>query len=328
MTTLVTGASGFVGAAVARQLLAQGHEVRALVRPGGDRRNLQELALSLVEGDLGDPDSLRRAVAGCEWLFHIAADYRLWVPDPQAMLRVNVAGTETLLKLAGDAGVKRIIYTSSVAALGLNQDRSPADEETPARLENMIGHYKRSKFIAEQAVRKLVATQGLPVVIANPAAPLGPRDVKPTPTGRIVLDTLRGKMPAYVDTGLNVVHVDDVARGHLLAFEKGEPGERYILGGENMTLKAILDAVCACAGLAPPRIRLPRAPLYPVAWLAEGWAKLSGTTPPVTVDSLRMAGKFMHFSSAKARQALGYQPRPARHAIEDAVAWFRDNGYC
>ena len=328
MTTLVTGASGFVGSAVARQLAAQGHEVRALVRPGGDRRNLQGLALSLVEGDLGDPDSLRRAVAGCEWLFHVAADYRLWVPDPSAMLRVNVAGTETLLKRAGDAGVKRIIYTSSVAALGLNQDRSPADEETPVRLEDMIGHYKRSKFLAEQAVRKLVATQGLPVVIVNPAAPLGPRDVKPTPTGRIVLDTLRGKMPAYVDTGLNVVHVDDAARGHLLAFEKGEPGERYILGGENMTLKAILDAVCACAGLAPPRIRLPRAPLYPVAWLAEGWAKLSGTTPPVTVDSLRMAGKFMHFSSAKARQALGYQPRPARHAIEDAVAWFKDNGYC
>lgn len=328
MTTLVTGASGFVGAAVARQLLAQGHEVRALVRPGGDRRNLQGLALSLVEGDLGDPDSLRRAVAGCEWLFHIAADYRLWVPDPQAMLRVNVAGTETLLQRAGDAGVKRIIYTSSVAALGLNQDRAPADEETPVLLENMIGHYKRSKFIAEQAVRKLVATQGLPVVIVNPAAPLGPRDVKPTPTGRIVLDTLRGKMPAYVQTGLNVVHVDDVAQGHLLAFEKGAPGERYILGGENMTLKAILDAVCACAGLAPPRIRLPRAALYPVAWLAEGWAKLSGTTPPVTVDSLRMAGKFMHFSSAKARQALGYRPRPARHAIEDAVAWFRDNGYC
>lgn len=328
MTTLVTGASGFVGSAVARQLAAQGHEVRALVRHGGDRRNLQGLALSLVEGDLGDPDSLRRAVAGCEWLFHVAADYRLWVPDPSAMLRVNVAGTETLLQRAGDAGVKRIIYTSSVAALGLNQDRSPADEETPVRLENMIGHYKRSKFLAEQAVRKLVATQGLPVVIVNPAAPLGPRDVKPTPTGRIVLDTLRGKMPAYVDTGLNVVHVDDAARGHLLAFEKGEPGERYILGGENMTLKAILDAVCACAGLAPPRIRLPRAPLYPVAWLAEGWAKLSGTTPPVTVDSLRMAGKFMHFSSAKARQALGYQPRPARQAIEDAVAWFRDNGYC
>lgn len=328
MTTLVTGASGFVGSAVARQLLAQGHEVRALVRPGGDRRNLQGLALSLVEGDLGDPDSLRRAVAGCQWLFHIAADYRLWVPDPQAMLRVNVAGTETLLKQAGDAGVKRIIYTSSVAALGVNPDRSPADEETPARLENMIGHYKRSKFIAEQAVRKLAATQGLPVVIVNPAAPLGPRDVKPTPTGRIVLDTLRGKMPAYVDTGLNVVHVDDAARGHLLAFEKGEPGERYILGGENMTLKAILDAVCACAGLAPPRIRLPRAPLYPVAWLAEGWARLSGTTPPVTVDGLRMAGKFMHFSSAKARQALGYQPRPAREAIEDAVAWFKDNGYC
>lgn len=183
MTTLVTGASGFVGAAVARQLLAQGHEVRALVRPGGDRRNLQGLALSLVEGDLEDPDSLRRAVAGCEWLFHIAADYRLWVPDPQAMLRVNVAGTETLLQRAGDAGVKRIIYTSSVAALGLNQDRSPADEETPTRLKNMIGHYKRSKFIAEQAVRKLAATQGLPVVIVNPAAPLGPRDVKPTPTG-------------------------------------------------------------------------------------------------------------------------------------------------
>lgn len=328
MTTLVTGASGFVGSAVARQLAAQGHEVRALVRHGGDRRNLQGLALSLVEGDLGDPDSLRRAVAGCEWLFHVAADYRLWVPDPSAMLRVNVAGTETLLKRAGDAGVKRIIYTSSVAALGVNRDRSPADEETPVRLEDMIGHYKRSKFLAEQAVRKLVATQGLPVVIVNPAAPLGPRDVKPTPTGRIVLDTLRGKMPAYVDTGLNVVHVDDAARGHLLAFEKGEPGERYILGGENMTLKAILDAVCACAGLTPPRIRLPRAPLYPVAWLAEGWAKLSGTTPPVTVDSLRMAGKFMHFSSAKARQALGYQPRPARQAIEDAVAWFRDNGYC
>ena len=328
MTTLVTGANGFVGSALARQLLQRGHEVKALVRPGSDRRNLENLDIALVEGDLTDAASLKRAVDGCRVLFHVAADYRLWIPDPERMYRTNVDGTRELLRAAADAGAGRIVYTSSVATLGINPDRTPADETTPVALADMVGHYKRSKFLAEQAVRELVEEQGLPAVIVNPSTPVGPRDVKPTPTGRIILDTLRRKMPAYVDTGLNIAHVDDVAAGHLLAFDRGEPGKRYILGGENLSLKTILGIICNHTGLTPPRLRLPHNAVYPFAWLAEKWALVSGKEPFATVDGVKMAKKFMYFSSARAQQELGYDPRPARLAIEDAINWFRENGYC
>ena len=328
MSTLVTGANGFVGSALARQLLQQGHEVKALVRPGSDRRNLEQLDVHLVEGDLTDAASLTRAVRGCSSLFHVAADYRLWIPDPERMYRTNVDGSRDLLRAAADAGVSRMVYTSSVAALGINRDRSPAHEATPVSLADMVGHYKRSKFLAEQAVRELAEEQGLPVVIVNPSTPVGPRDVKPTPTGRIIVDTLNGKIPAYVDTGLNVAHVDDVARGHLLAFERGEPGKRYILGGEDLPLQAILEIICDYAGRRPPRLRLPHNAVLPFAWLAEQWARVSGKEPFATPDGVKMAKKFMYFSSALAQQALGYEARPARLAIEDAIDWFRENGYC
>ena len=328
MTTLVTGANGFVGSALARALLAQSCQVRTLVRPGSDRRNLEQLDVELAEGDLTDPASLQRAVQGCNHLFHVAADYRLWIPDPERMYQTNVDGTRNLLRAAADAGVSRMVYTSSVATLGINRDRSPADETTPVSLGDMVGHYKRSKFLAEQAALELVEEQRLPVVIVNPSTPIGPRDIKPTPTGRIIVDALRGKIPAYVDTGLNIAHVDDVAAGHLLAFEKGEAGKRYILGGENLSLQTILGIICDYAGLAPPRLRLPHNAVYPIAWLAEQWARVSGKEPFATVDGVKMSKKFMYFSSALAQQTLGYEARPARVAIEDAVDWFKENGYC
>ena len=328
MTTLVTGGNGFVGSALVRLLLEQDHQVRVLVRSGSDRRNLEQLDVDLVEGDLTDAASLQRAVKGCSHLFHVAADYRLWIPDPERMYKTNVDGSRDLLRAAADAGVNRMVYTSSVATLGINRDRSPADETTPVSLADMIGHYKRSKFLAEQAVLELVQEQGLPIVIVNPSTPIGPRDVKPTPTGRIIVDALRGKIPAYVDTGLNIAHVDDVAAGHLLAFERGEPGRRYILGGENLSLQAILGIICDYADLAPPRMRLPHNAVYPFAWLAEQWARVSGKEPFATVDGVKMAKKFMYFSSALAQQTLGYEPRPARLAIKDAIDWFKENRYC
>ena len=328
MTTLVTGGNGFVGSALVRLLLGQGHQVRGLVRSGSDRLNLEHLDVDLVEGDLTDAASLRRAVKGCSHLFHVAADYRLWIPDPERMYKTNVDGSRNLLRAAADAGVNRMVYTSSVATLGINRNRSPADETTPVSLADMVGHYKRSKFLAEQAVLELVREQELPVVIVNPSTPLGPRDVKPTPTGRIIVDALRGKIPAYVDTGLNIAHVDDVAAGHLLAFERGEPGRRYILGGENLSLQAILGIICDYADLAPPRLRLPHNAVYPFAWLAEQWARVNGKEPFATVDGVKMAKKFMYFSSALAQQTLGYEPRPARLAIKDAIDWFKENRYC
>ncbi len=328
MTTLLTGASGFVGSAVLRRLIAAGHEVRALVRAGGDRRNLAGLPVEVVTGDLADPVSLRRALAGCRALFHVAADYRLWVPDPAPMYAANVEGTAALMRAALETGVERVVYTSSVATLGLNADRSPADEDTPARLEDMIGHYKRSKFLAERAVADLVREEGLPAVIVNPSTPVGPRDVKPTPTGRMILDAARGRTPAYVDTGLNIVHVDDVAEGHWLAFGKGRPGDRYVLGGENLSLKEIFTRIATLSGHAPPRVRLPHPILYPVAYAAEGWVRLCGRGRPlVTVDEVRMSRKWMFFSSNKARRELGYRPRPAQEALSDALDWFRGQRY-
>lgn len=325
---LVTGASGFVGSAVVRALLAEGRRVRVLLRPASDRRNIDGLDVELRLGALADADSLAAAVAGCGALFHVAADYRLWVRDPAAMYDANVAGTVRLMTAALAAGVARIVYTSSVATLGTASHGAVADETLPSRLEDMIGPYKRSKFLAEEEVRRLVATAGLPAVIVNPSTPIGPRDLKPTPTGRMIVEAAAGRMPAYVDTGLNLVHVDDVAAGHLLAERHGVVGERYILGGENLTLAAILGEIARLAGRRPPRLKLPVAGLWPLALLAEGWGRASGREPFVTFDGLRMARKTMFFSSARAAQHLGYRARPAAVALAEAVSWFRTAGMC
>jgi dihydroflavonol-4-reductase len=322
---LVTGASGFVGAAVARALIAAGWEVRALVREGSDRSNLHPLPVELAVGDLTDRGSLDRAAAGCTALFHVAADYRLGAPDPSELYRANVEGTRNILAAARDAGVQRAVYTSSVATVGIPADGTPGDERTPAGLEAMIGHYKRSKFLAEQAALE-AARDGQCVVIVNPSTPVGPGDVKPTPTGQLVLDAAAGRMPAYVDTGLNVVHVDDVAAGHLLAYSRGHAGERYILGGEDMTLQQILGQIAHIVGRRPPRIRLPYAAVLPMAYIAEGISKISGRSGRLTLEGLRMSRKRMFFSSAKAVRDLGYSWRPPAEAFSDAVRWFGERG--
>ena len=328
MTSLVTGATGFVGSAVVRALLDAGEVPRVLVRPESDRRNLDGLGVDLAEGDLRDAASLARACRGCQALFHVAADYRLWVPRPEEIYAANVDGTRALMQAAGAAGVARIVYTSSVATLGFNRDGSPADEAAPAALADMIGHYKRSKFLAEEVVRGMVTEAGLPAVIVNPSTPIGPRDIKPTPTGRMIVEAARGRIPAFVDTGLNVVHVADVAAGHLLAFERGRIGERYILGGENLAFAEILGAIARLRGRPPPRLRLPHGLVLPIAHAAEAWARLSGGAEPfVTVDGLRMSKKRMFFTSAKAETVLGYRAHPAEAALADAVAWFREAGY-
>jgi dihydroflavonol-4-reductase len=323
---LVTGATGFVGSAVARALLARGRRVRVLARPNSDRRNLAGLAVEIAEGAMEDPCSLARAVAGCRYVYHVAADYRIWVPDPAPMFRANVDGTRDLLTAALEAGAERVVYTSSVATLGLVPGGS-ADEETPSSLDDMIGPYKRSKFAAEEVARELARKRGLPVVIVNPSTPVGPGDIKPTPTGRLIVEAARGQMPAFVDTGLNIVHVDDVAEGHLAAAENGRIGERYILGGENMALAEILAGVAQAAGRRPPLLQVPHSVLFPVAVGAELAARVTGREPFITLDGVRMSRKKMYFSSEKASRELGYTPRPAREAIADAVGWFRDNGY-
>jgi dihydroflavonol-4-reductase len=325
MKALVTGATGFVGAAVARALSSAGWQVRVLVRGGSDRSNLGALPVDVVEGDLADPNSLERALEGCAGLFHVAADYRLGARDPAPLYRTNVDGTRNILNAARTVGVPRIVYTSSVATIGIPSDGSPGEERTPVALSNMIGHYKRSKYLAEEVAREAVQS-GMSVVIVNPSTPVGPGDIKPTPTGQLVLDAARGRMPAYVDTGLNVVHVDDVAAGHLLAFERGRAGERYILGGEDMTLQTILAQIAQLVGRTPPRVRLPYAAVLPVAYLAEGFAKISGRSGRVTLEGVRMSRKRMFFSSAKAASELGYRWRPPLEAFEDAVRWFRERG--
>jgi dihydroflavonol-4-reductase len=325
MRALVTGATGFVGAAVARALLREGWQVRVLVRDGSDRSNLQHLALEIAVGDLSDRPSLDRALAGCGALFHVAADYRLGAPDPRLLYSTNVEGTRNMLLAARQAGVERTVYTSSVATMGIPGDGSPGDEQTPVSLDAMIGHYKRSKFLAEQVALE-AAQAGQPVVIVNPSTPVGPGDIKPTPTGQLVLDAAAGRMPAYVDTGLNIVHVDDVAAGHLLAYHRGRTGERYILGGEDMTLREILAHIAKLVGRKPPRVRLPYAAVLPIAFLAEAWTRVSGRSGRITLEGVRLARKRMFFSSAKAVRELGYRWRPPTEAFEDAVRWFREQG--
>ena len=324
---LVTGATGFVGSALVRLLLERGEPVRVLVRPGSDRQNLVGLDLEIAEGDLLKPETLKPAVAACTGLYHVAADYRLWTRDPKKMLEANVEGSQAIIRAAADAGVERMVYTSSVATLGI-VNGGVADEETPVTYADMIGVYKQSKYKAEQAVQRLVSDQGAPVVIVNPSTPIGPRDIKPTPTGRMIVEAAAGRMPAYVDTGLNIAHVDDVAAGHLLAYDKGRIGERYILGGEDMELSQILAHIAHLMNRKPPRIKIPHNAILPIAYLAEAWTRLSGGDDPfVVVDGVKMAKKKMYFSSDKAKQALGYQARPAVEALNDAVEWFQAEGY-
>jgi len=327
-TAFLTGSTGFVGAAVARLLLGKGYKIKALSRPNNDRRNLEGLDIEIIEGDLGHPQSYRESLQGCQSLFHVAADYRIWVPDAAAMHRINVDGTRALMEAALAAGVERIVYTSSVATLGIHKDGTSSNEDTPVTFADMVGTYKRSKFLAEQEVQRMIRTHDLPAVIVNPSTPIGPRDIKPTPTGRIIVDAVRGKIPAYVDTGLNIAHVDDVAMGHWLAFERGKIGERYILGGENLGLGEILALIATHVGRRPPKMKLPRHALFPVAYAAETFARVTGREPFVTIDALKMAKKKMFFSPGKAERELGYKFRSAREAINDSIDWFRSHGYC
>ncbi|WP_370643286.1 hopanoid-associated sugar epimerase [Roseomonas cutis] len=324
---LVTGGSGFLGSAVLRALRGRGLRVRALVRPTSPRANLEGLGCEIVEGDLTDAASLPAALRGARHLFHVAADYRLWAPDPAAILLANVEGTRNLMRAALAAGVERVVHTSSVATLRVAGAAGPVDETAPAAPDQAIGAYKRSKTLAERLVEEMVAREGLPAVIVNPSTPVGPRDIRPTPTGRIILDAARGRIPAFVETGLNIAHVDDIAAGHLLAHERGRAGERYILGGENLPLRLLLAEIAQLTGRPAPRLRLPRRPLFPLAYGAEAVARVTGKEPLLTVDGLRMAGHRMFFTSAKAERELGYRARPAREGVADALAWFRGAGY-
>jgi len=327
MKALVTGATGFIGSRVLRKLVEKGEKVRALVRRGSNLENIEGLPIEIVFGDLRDYPSLLNALDGCDFLFHVAADYRLWVPDPENMYRTNVDGTVNIMKAALEKGIKRIVYTSSVATLGLNPDGSPSDEDTLSTLSDMIGHYKRSKFIAEEKVREMVKKYGLPAVIVNPSTPIGPGDIKPTPTGRIIIEAASGRMPAYVDTGLNIVHVDDVAEGHILAFERGRIGERYILGGENLTLRELLDKISKFTGRPSPRIKISPNLILPLAYIVEALARITKREPFMTVDGVKMSKKRMFFSIEKARRELGYMPRPVDEAIKDSIDWFKKKGY-
>jgi dihydroflavonol-4-reductase len=325
--TLITGASGFVGSAVARQLAEAGYAVRALVRRGSPRFHLEGLGLQFVEGDLRDSESLRRAVTGVRYLFHVAADYRLWARDRSEIFSANVEGTRNMMREALRAGVERIVYTSSVATLRLRSDGSAADETGALAEGEGIGAYKQSKIAAERLVEALVASEGLPAVIVNPSTPIGPRDVKPTPTGRIIVEAARGRIPGFVDTGLNLVHVDDVAAGHLAALERGAIGERYILGGGNVQFADMLADIARLAGRRPPRLRIPRGVALPVAYAAESLAWFTGRAPLATRDGIRMAKYRMFFTAAKAERDLGFHARPYLAGLDDAIRWFGEAGY-
>jgi dihydroflavonol-4-reductase len=327
MLAFVTGATGFVGSHVARALAQQGADLRVLVRPNSNKKNLEDIKADLFTGDLRDPASLEKALAGCDVAFHVAADYRLWVRDPDQMYRANVEGTRAILQAARQNGVRRVVYTSSVATMGFTSNGQPADENSPVSLAHMIGPYKRSKFLAEQVAIE-AAHAGQDVVIVNPTTPVGERDIKPTPTGRIVIDFLKKKFPAYVDTGLNLVDVKECALGHIAALEKGRSGERYILGGENLTLKQILDKLAAITGLPSPKVKVPYVLALATGVVDEIYTgRLCGREPRATIDAVRMGRKKMFASSAKAERELGWRVVPVNDALRCAVAWFRDNGY-
>jgi dihydroflavonol-4-reductase len=324
--TLLTGATGFIGAHVARALLARGAALRCLVRPTSRLDNVEGLEVELLEGDLTDSASLERALRGCRTVYHCAADYRFWARDPQELYRANIEGTENLMGAASRTGVERVVYTSSVGALAVLPGGTPADETTPVTLDKMIGHYKRSKFLAERVAERW-AEQGLPVVIVNPSAPVGELDIRPTPTGGIIVDFLRGRMPAYVDTGLNLIDVRDVAQGHLLAAERGRVGERYILGHRNLTLLEVLEMLAQITGRPAPRVKLPHWVPLAAAAMETGWSRISGRAPRVPLESVRMSRHKMYFDAAKAVRELGLPQSPVEEALARAVAWFRARGY-
>jgi dihydroflavonol-4-reductase len=324
---LVTGGSGFLGSGVVRALVRRGLSVRALVRTSSPSGNLAGLGCESFIGDLTDENSLKAALRGVKHLFHVAADYRLWARDPSVILRVNVDGTRSLMRQALLADVERIVYTSSVATLKVAGATTPVDEIASLDPKEAIGSYKLSKTLAERVVQEMVLQAGLPAIIVNPSTPIGPHDIRPTPTGRILLDAARGKIPAFVDTGLNFAHVDDIAEGHLLAFEHGRIGERYILGGQNLMLQDLLTDIAKLTGRRAPRLKLPRGPLFPLAFGAEALAHLTGKEPLLTLDGLRMSRYRMFFTSAKAERELGYRSRPYLEGVVDALSWFREAGY-
>ncbi|MEJ5376974.1 MAG: hopanoid-associated sugar epimerase [bacterium] len=328
MMTMLTGATGFVGGNLLDLLLEKGFRLRCLVRDKQKAKGiLPEKDVELLEGDLRDPDSVKRCAAGCKVIFHTAADYRLWVPDPQNMYEINVGGTKNVLGAARAMGVERVVHTSSVGALGIPQDGSPGTEETPVRWEDLVGPYKRSKYLAEQEALR-AAREGIDVVIVNPSTPVGAKDRKPTPTGRTIVDFLNRRMPAYVDTGLNLVHVRDVVEGHLLALERGRSGQKYILGNQNLTLREIFQILAQVSGMQAPSIRLPRWPILMLAHAEAAICKwVTGKEPRIPLDGVKMAAKKMFFDSTKAIKELGIPQRPVRQALAEAVAWFREMGY-
>ena len=324
---VVTGATGFVGSAIVRSLVAAGYPVRAVCRASSRRDNLAGLDIDIVDADICDAEAVARAMAGGRYLAHAAADYRLWARDPGAITHTNVVGTRTVMEAALRAGVERIVYTSSVATLALRRGDEAADETVPLTEAAAVGAYKRSKVVAERLVDTMIARDALPAVIVNPSTPIGPRDIKPTPTGRIIVEAACGRIPGFVDTGLNLVHVDDVATGHVAALARGNVGERYILGGENVLLADMLGDIARLVGRRPPRLKLPRAPLYPIAVAAEIIATMTRREPFLTLDGLRMSRQRMFFTSAKAERELGYRARPYTEGLRDAVDWFRGAGY-
>jgi len=326
MKALVTGATGFVGGAVVRALVKNGIDVRVLARAGSDLQNIQNLAVERVEGDLRDPVSLRRSLTGCGQLYHVAAHYALWAKDPSIFYDVNVTGTKNLLEAARDVGVERIVYCSTIGAIGIPPSGGLGTEETPVSLEQMAGHYKRSKYLAEQVVLKL-AKAGLPVIIVNPSAPVGAGDVKPTPTGQVIVDFMKGRMPAYIETGMNIVDVDDVAAGHLLAMEKGRIGERYILGNANLMLREVFEILSRLTGVKAPTIKLPRLAILPLAYANLWIANLTGHPPRIPLEGVKMAKYKMHYDCSKAIRELGIPHTPPEVALEKAVRWFRDHKY-
>ena len=327
MKAFITGATGFVGSHVARVLAEEGAELRLLVRPTSRKDNIADLRAETVAGDLREPESLKKAMAGCEFVFHVAADYRLWVRDPQEMYRANVEGTRAIIQAAQQNGVRRVIYTSSVATMGFTREGHIAGEDSPVSIKDMVGHYKRSKFMAEEIALE-AGRKGANVVVVNPTTPIGELDIKPTPTGRIVVDFLKRKFPAYVDTGLNLADVKEVARGHVLAMEKARPGERYILGGENLTLKQILDKLAGLTGLPSPTMKVPHAVAMGFAVFDQFFTGVvMGKEPRATIDAVKMGRKKMFASSAKAERELGYRVLPVEDALRRAIEWFQAHGY-